>query len=68
MDRHRRWRDGVVEQLGPRMDDLQRASISTNGNHAGGLATIGLVGYAIERLIFQPIERRTVVRWGMLHR
>jgi NitT/TauT family transport system permease protein len=33
-----------------------------------GLATIGLAGYAIEKLIFQPIERRTVVRWGMLHR
>jgi len=32
-----------------------------------GLATIGLVGYAIEKLIFQPIESRTVVRWGMLH-
>jgi NitT/TauT family transport system permease protein len=33
-----------------------------------GLATIGLVGYAIERLIFRPIESRTVVRWGMAHR
>jgi NitT/TauT family transport system permease protein len=32
-----------------------------------GLATIGLVGYAIEKVIFQPIESRTVVRWGMLH-
>lgn len=31
-----------------------------------GLATIGLVGYAIERVIFQKIESRTVVRWGML--
>jgi NitT/TauT family transport system permease protein len=33
-----------------------------------GLATIGLVGYAVEKLILQPIETRTVVRWGMLHR
>jgi NitT/TauT family transport system permease protein len=33
-----------------------------------GLATIGLVGYAVEKLILQPIENRTVVRWGMLHR
>ena len=33
-----------------------------------GLATIGLVGYAVEKLILQPIETRTVVRWGMLQR
>lgn len=31
-----------------------------------GLVTIGLVGLAIEKIIFQPIERRTVVRWGMV--
>jgi NitT/TauT family transport system permease protein len=33
-----------------------------------GLATIGLIGYAVEKLILQPIETRTVVRWGMLQR
>lgn len=31
-----------------------------------GLATIGLVGYVIEKIAFQPVEQRTVVRWGML--
>jgi NitT/TauT family transport system permease protein len=31
-----------------------------------GILTIGLMGYAIERIIFQPLERRTVVRWGMV--
>jgi NitT/TauT family transport system permease protein len=31
-----------------------------------GLITIGLVGYLIERVLFQPFERRTVVRWGMV--
>lgn len=31
-----------------------------------GLVTIGLVGLAIEKFIFQPIEARTVVRWGMV--
>jgi len=31
-----------------------------------GLITIGLVGIMIEKLIFQPIESRTVVRWGMV--
>ncbi|MBI3636068.1 MAG: ABC transporter permease [Candidatus Rokubacteria bacterium] len=31
-----------------------------------GLITIGIVGYVIEKLAFQPVERRTVIRWGML--
>jgi NitT/TauT family transport system permease protein len=31
-----------------------------------GLATIGLVGYAIEKVVFQAIETRTIVRWGTL--
>ncbi len=31
-----------------------------------GLVAIGLVGYLIERAVFQPFERRTVVRWGMV--
>jgi hypothetical protein len=31
-----------------------------------GLITIGLVGIIIEKLIFQPIEYRTVIRWGMV--
>ena len=32
-----------------------------------GLATIGLIGYTIEKVVFQVIETRTIVRWGMLH-
>lgn len=31
-----------------------------------GLVTIGLVGLVIEKVIFQPIEAQTVVRWGMV--
>jgi ABC-type nitrate/sulfonate/bicarbonate transport system permease component len=36
-NRHRRRRDGVFEQLGPWMDDLQRASIPANRDHVGWL-------------------------------
>ena len=31
-----------------------------------GIAVIGMVGLALERLVFEPLERLTVVRWGML--
>jgi len=31
-----------------------------------GIAVIGLVGLALEKLVFEPLERFTVVRWGML--
>jgi len=27
---------------------------------------IGLIGLALEKLAFQPLERYTVVRWGMV--
>jgi NitT/TauT family transport system permease protein len=30
------------------------------------LAVIGVIGLFFERLIFQTIERRTVIRWGMV--
>ena len=30
-----------------------------------GLATVVLIGLAVENLIFRPIERRTIRRWGM---
>ena len=33
-----------------------------------GIAVIGLVGLALEKLAFEPLERFTVVRWGMLAR
>ena len=31
-----------------------------------GIAVIGLVGLGLEKLVFEPLERFTVVRWGML--
>lgn len=31
-----------------------------------GIAVIGAIGLALERLVFQPLERYTVVRWGMM--
>jgi len=33
-----------------------------------GIAVIGLVGLGLEKLVFERIERYTVVRWGMLQR
>ncbi len=32
-----------------------------------GILVIGVVAMAIDQLIFAPVERRTVVRWGMVH-
>jgi NitT/TauT family transport system permease protein len=31
-----------------------------------GIAMIALIGVALEKLVFEPIERYTVVRWGMM--
>ena len=31
-----------------------------------GIAVIGAIGLGLEKLVFQPIERYTVVRWGMV--
>lgn len=31
-----------------------------------GIAVIGAIGLGLEKLAFQPIERYTVVRWGMM--
>ena len=31
-----------------------------------GIATIALIGVALENVVFEPIERYTVVRWGMM--
>jgi len=33
-----------------------------------GIAVIGLVGLGLEKLVFEPIERLTIERWGMLAR
>ena len=31
-----------------------------------GIAVIGVIGVALEKVVFQPLERYTVVRWGMM--
>jgi NitT/TauT family transport system permease protein len=31
-----------------------------------GIAVIALIGLALEKLVFQPLEQLTVVRWGMM--
>ena len=31
-----------------------------------GIAVIAVIGLALEKLVFQPIEHYTVVRWGMV--
>lgn len=31
-----------------------------------GIAVIGAIGLALEKFVFRPIERYTVVRWGMM--
>jgi len=31
-----------------------------------GIAVIGAIGLALEKLVFEPLERFTVVRWGMM--
>ncbi len=31
-----------------------------------GIAVIGLLGLVLERVVFERVERETVVRWGML--
>lgn len=31
-----------------------------------GIAVIALIGLTLEKLVFQPLERFTVVRWGMM--
>jgi len=44
-----------------------RAFLATDVMLAG-IAVIGLVGLGLEKLVFEPLERFTVVRWGMLAR
>ncbi|PYN11738.1 MAG: hypothetical protein DME05_23570 [Candidatus Rokuibacteriota bacterium] len=33
-----------------------------------GIAVIGLVALGLEKLVFERVEKFTVVRWGMLER
>ena len=30
------------------------------------IAVLGLFGYLLEKVLFQPIESRTVIKWGMM--
>jgi NitT/TauT family transport system permease protein len=32
-----------------------------------GVMMIGIVGLLLEKVLFQGVEKYTVVRWGMLH-
>jgi len=54
--------------LGTRLDDLRRAgSSSTPGRDARRpVVVIGIIGLALEKLVFQKIEEYTVMRWGMM--
>jgi NitT/TauT family transport system permease protein len=31
-----------------------------------GIAVIGIIGLALEKLVFQRLEQATVIRWGMM--
>jgi NitT/TauT family transport system permease protein len=31
-----------------------------------GVFVIGVIGFALEKLVFQKLERFTVMRWGMM--
>jgi NitT/TauT family transport system permease protein len=42
-----------------------RAFLNTDVMLAG-IAVIALIGLALEKLVFQPLENFTVVRWGMI--
>ena len=42
-----------------------REFLNTNVMLAG-IAVIGLVGFLLEKLVFQKLERLTLVRWGMM--
>jgi len=39
---------------------------SSTPTHAGRHRRIAIIGLALEKLVFQPIEEFTVVRWGMM--
>ena len=46
--------------------DLRRAGISNTDVMLAGIAVIALIGLGLEKLVFQPLENFTVVRWGMM--
>jgi ABC-type nitrate/sulfonate/bicarbonate transport system permease component len=69
----RAWRAGVAAEFFSGIDTGLSAAIFLHGQQfldiafmMVALAVLGGFGYGLERVLFQPIERRTLVRWGMM--
>jgi ABC-type nitrate/sulfonate/bicarbonate transport system permease component len=69
----RAWRAGVAAEFFSGIDTGLSAAIFLHGQQfldiafmMVALAVLGGFGYGLERILFQPIERRTLVRWGMM--
>jgi ABC-type nitrate/sulfonate/bicarbonate transport system permease component len=69
----RAWRAGVAAEFFSGIDTGLSAAIFLHGQEfldiafmMVALAVLGAFGYGLERILFQPIERRTLVRWGMM--
>lgn len=69
----RAWRAGVAAEFFSGIDTGLSAAIFLHGQQfldiafmMVALAVLGAFGYGLERILFQPIERRTLVRWGMM--
>ena len=74
MDLARAWRDLVaIEMLTSVIEGLgwlifvAREFLNTDVMLAG-IAVIGIVGLTLEKVVFERLERFTVVRWGMMAR
>jgi ABC-type nitrate/sulfonate/bicarbonate transport system permease component len=69
----RAWRAGVAAEFFSGIDTGLSAAIFLHGQQfldiafmMVALAVLGAFGYGLERILFQPVERRTLVRWGMM--
>jgi ABC-type nitrate/sulfonate/bicarbonate transport system permease component len=69
----RAWRAGVAAEFFSGIDTGLSAAIFLHGQEfldiafmMVALAVLGAFGYGLERILFQPIESRTLVRWGMM--
>jgi len=69
----RAWRAGVAAEFFSGIDTGLSAAIFLHGQEfldiafmMVALAVLGAFGYGLERVLFQPIESRTLVRWGMM--
>ncbi len=49
-----------------RAPDLWRAQFLATDVMLAGIAVIGIIGLALEKLVFQRLEQATVIRWGMM--